>query len=211
MTTMTRRQTNGRERALLVLFEQYYDSYRDDRNKGGDNDGQQLWIKAHMVTCDPDGSSISNSSRWGDDGEPRTKGIISDDLHGFWVRCTADRRDGLVRYENQKVEYADLLTIDSRHAAGMVKVFKTVERDMEKAAHKYGWHTSTGQYIVRVASAIGATRIIVRKPDMTPGSTYDENAAYYDHYAPHDALAVINLRIAGWAAGAREIQAVRSY
>lgn len=209
---MAGRGFGERERALLVLIEQVYDPYRDDRAGGGTRDGQQLVVKAHAVTCEIDGSNIRNGSHYDEPGHV-IKGISGDDLQGFWARCSADREDGEIRYEHQKVEYADtLMTINGQRAAGMVKVFKAVERTLERLAHKYGWHTSSGQYLVRVAQAIGATRIIVRKRDATmPGSTYDENAACYAHYEPSAALDVVNARIAEWAAGATEQQAPRLY
>ena len=205
---MTRSGTDQRQRALLVNFEQYYDSYLDDRPKGGTKDGQQLHIKAYVVSCENDGSAIRNGG-W-DDREPVILGITGDDLQGFQIRCSATREDSKVRHTTERPEYSEIMSIDSRRAMGMVKVFKVIERRLAKFQQANGWHTTTGQYIVRVASALGATRIIIPRYGVTlPGHTYDDNASCYEHFARSEAEGVIDRRIAAWAEGASERQAVR--
>lgn len=54
------------------------------------------------------------------------------------------------------VEYRDVFAIDRRSAERMAKTLKTIETRMAKLADKFGHPATFGQYLARVANAIGA-------------------------------------------------------
>jgi hypothetical protein len=68
------------------------------------------------------------------------------------------------------VEYKDVYSVDARRAAKMAHTLKTIDARLEKHADKYGRPATFGQYVARVADAIGADAIVfVRDAETATG------------------------------------------
>jgi hypothetical protein len=200
------KQANGVQRVLIVSFSQWYDSYTDNVPGGGSNDGQQLRVVGCFGTCNADGSEIRNASYL----EDFKHSISGDMLEGFRVRCTAERSEGELRREGQKVEYYNVLTVNKMQARGMAKVFDAVERGLEKAAERDGWYENAGQYLSRVARSVGATRILIQKKSLDSRSGLYEWDQYVN-LSLREAVNMINSRMRDWAGGAHEQQSQIGY
>jgi hypothetical protein len=202
------KQANGIQRALVVNFSQWYDTYTDDTSRGGTKDGQQLRVTATVVTCNADGTHIRGTS-YLEDFKHALGGEVFEDMR---VRCIADRRDGALQYESQKVEFYHVLTIDASRVKRMAKAIAAIERGLDRAAKLDGWHENSGQYITRVARSIGATRILLLKryADTRYGD-YDANQHQYINLSLGDAVNAINSRMRTWAGGADEQQSQIGY
>jgi hypothetical protein len=71
------------------------------------------------------------------------------------------------------VAYCDVYKVDRSAAEQMAKTLTTIERRMAKTQAKYGNAVTFGQYLARVAEAIGATAIVV--PLTSHGWSYSDN------------------------------------
>jgi hypothetical protein len=73
-----------------------------------------------------------------------------------------------------QVRYHDVYAVDERMARHMAQTLTTIRKRMEHATAKYGRPTTYGQFVARVAQAIGATAF-VRQTGEWRGSSYSDN------------------------------------
>lgn len=87
-------------------------------------------------------------------------------LHLDHLRVTSQGNDSdgaRRRLYGWEVEYRDVYTVDRREAARMHKTLTAVERKLDALNDRYGRPATFGAYLLRVAAALGATRIVLPK------------------------------------------------
>lgn len=173
---------DGRVRGLMVSFVQEYDTYRDTTTGGGDNDGYTLEVRGSTVTYVPGGSDMK--SEW---SSPNGLGSF------FAVGQTTRRENGSPIHCT--VEYRDLIRVSRFEARQMVKVFDKVDRAMLKADERDGYHKTIGQYLARVARAVGATEIAMERSDNNGRGVLSDHTVVMSLGAGVDA---IDSRINAW-------------
>jgi hypothetical protein len=189
---------DGKVRSLFVSFEQEYDSYNDTSTGGGNNDGYVLEVSGLTVTHDVDGTEMR--SEWSSPnglGSLRVYGRTSRREGGSPIRCG--------------VEYRDMRQVTANEARQMVKVFDKIERSLSKADERDGYHKTIGQYLSRVARAVGATLIVFEKHGaVSTGGSYDGDRDNYVFLSLGNAVDAIDSRINLWVEKKqRERNAVR--
>jgi hypothetical protein len=189
----------GQRRSLMVSFEQEYDAYWDNSTGGGDNDGYILEVRGSTVVSDADGSNIK--SEWSSPSG----------LGSFWAVARTLRRDG-GDPSSCKVEYRDLIRVSAFEAKQMVKVFDKVERALAKADERDGYHKTIGQYLSRVARAVGATSIVFLKAGVSQRGGFDTMCDDYVWLNLGHAVDAIDSRINLWVERKQaEYQKARAY
>jgi len=176
---------NDRKRALFVTFTQEYDSYSDQSTQGGEDDGYRLEVSGMTVIHELDGSDMR--SEWSSSnglGSFKVIGRTSRKEHGKPIRCG--------------VEYRDMTVVSANDAKQMVKVFATVENALAKADERDGYYRTIGQYMARVARAVGATSIIFDKPGSVSRGSYDANSDQHVWLKLGHAVDAIDSRINLW-------------
>lgn len=190
-------------RALaLTLFNDRYDSY--SRTHSAE-------LQFSVVRCSSYGTEIRGVSDWDQDV---FAGISDGALYGF--RVTSWLEAGISTYygdadpvtDEYRVKrrqwgesygYHDLSRIDLRQAEAMAKVLKLVGKRLEKFREEEGQYESFGQYVARVARAIGASILLVQKnfERMTSRSSAWADNGYVAHRLGDGAFA-INCRVDDW-------------
>lgn len=94
------------------------------------------------------------------------------DLHQLMVNSQGDNGSSERHLYGWEVEYRDLFSIDLRKAQQMAKTLATIEKRIDALNEKYGRPGTFGTYLLRVADAIGATRIVW--PQGVERSSYSE-------------------------------------
>jgi len=101
-----------------------------------------------------------------EDGRPRYfvvacgENIVSGlDLAGLMISCQIDKHAGDSPSYAWCVEYRDIFSVDMPRAQSMAKTLAAIERRMSKMYDLEGSPKSYGQFVNRVARAIGAAGI----------------------------------------------------
>jgi len=94
-------------------------------------------------------------------------------LDGLMVNSQGCSRDTTRHLYGFEIEYRDVFSVDARTAERMHKTLSTIERKMSKLADQWGRPATFGQYLLRVAAALGATRIVLPRKDARDGSYAD--------------------------------------
>lgn len=107
---------------------------------------------------DPDVNSdtIRNMGGYGADSAPN--GLYLDDLY---VNSQGNDDDATRHLYGWEVEYRNVYTVDARKARQMADTLETINKRMDKLETKYGRPATIGAYLLRVADAIGATRMVL--------------------------------------------------
>jgi hypothetical protein len=176
----------GQQRALLVSFQQEYDAYSDTSSYGPDgNDGMTLEVNGATVLYDADGSNM------------RSEWSSPNGLGSFWAVGRTSRREGGSPI-SCGVEYRNLNRVLAHEARQMVKVFDRVERSLAKTDERDGYHKTIGQYLARVARAVGATSIVFLKPGSVQRGGFDTSRNDYVYLSLGQAVDAIDSRINLW-------------
>jgi hypothetical protein len=102
-------------------------------------------------------------------------------LYGLEVGSQGNERQGYSGTPNPDpklygfdVLYRDVYSIDTRMAGRMAKTLKRVDAKLAKLYDERGYTTSFGEYVTRVATAIGAKTLVFAKGPEWPGWSYTE-------------------------------------
>lgn len=94
-------------------------------------------------------------------------------LHNLRISCqgNVEQRDrGVYAWET---EYYEASYIDLPRVRAMAKTLETIDRGMKRMAKEWGDPSTYGQYVLRVAKAIGAKELIFQSK-RCKGRSYDE-------------------------------------
>jgi hypothetical protein len=97
------------------------------------------------------------------------------------------------------VEYRNVFSVDRQSAEGMAKTLAAIERRMEAIAVKYGQPATFGAYLLRMADAIGATRIVIPAGEIR--SSYDDRQ--HRVLSLDDGAYAVDRLVANWVAETR--------
>lgn len=101
--------------------------------------------------------------------EVQSLGMYEDEtFNGLWldglkVRSQGADRDTPRHLYGFKVDFHEVYSVDLRKAQKMVKTLSTLDKRMEKLDQKFGRVDSFSAYLLRVAAALGATRLVISK------------------------------------------------
>lgn len=100
------------------------------------------------------------------------------DLSDLYIGSQGCDEDSPRRLYGWEIHYRDVHSIDRRRAERMARTLKSIEARMERTNAKYGRATTFGGYVLRVADAIGATRIVLREASekASRGWSYDHSS-----------------------------------
>lgn len=184
----------GQERGLMVTFSQDYDTHRDNTPAGGNEDGYTLEVKGYTVTFEAEGANMRSEY-----SSPHGYGSF------FAVGRTTRRHEG--KPLSCDVEYRDLYRVKAFEVAAMAKVFGRVERSMAKADDQDGYYKTIGQYIARVARALGCAYIVIERDQMAPSlGSLDSNRGNYVFLKPGHGTDAIDSQISLWVEKKLEVR-----
>jgi len=167
MAKQTKRTTGPR--LGLLISEERDRSWRD-----------YYHVRATVVVIDP----TADEMRRIDQGErlsipyervrncsdERIGGLLLNNLRVDSQGCGDDETRHLYGFD---CRYHDVYTIDRTTAEAMGKTLRAIDTRLDKLAAKYGAPATFGQYLARVAEAIGATAMVTRESGSS--SSYSEN------------------------------------
>lgn len=153
-----------------------------------DRDGGYYHIEAGVVTID-DAGKIRNA------GDDAIGGLF---LKDFQITSQGNDHDTPRRLYAWEVSY-DPFRVEASDARRIVKTFDAIERRMTKLETTVGRPVTFGQYVARVAHAIGATAIVWPRGERAPGwSTYDDARHHIGTLA--DGIEKVDAMVRAWAA-----------
>jgi hypothetical protein len=74
-----------------------------------------------------------------------------------------------------EIEYREPISVRLREAERMAKTLRTIHRKLDKLREKYGDPPTYGAFLLRVADAVGAIKIIAYADPHRIRSSYDDN------------------------------------
>src|SRR5262245_11096572 len=122
-------------------------------------------VLAYPVTIGPNAWEIrcrdDGSYTYPDITHSTSRNTGSDKVNGLYLDCfrvtsQGNHSDDHRHLYGWECRYQEPYAVDLRQAEGMYKTLTTIEKRLEKLAEKYGRPTTFGQYLARVADAIGA-------------------------------------------------------
>jgi hypothetical protein len=190
-TTVAKRTTSDstpeQPRYLLLTEERTNDSYL----------GRYFKMTARVVT---DKYEHGQRLAWGvDDGYG--DGLL---YSGLRAGCQGDDnsalRDVEPVYGYRDVEYHDVYSVDARKARRMLKTLETVERKLTKLGETRGYCRSWGEYVGRLAEALGCAGIVVDR-----GAAREQTHGYrYDWQSIGDGINAANNAVWRWQRDTKE-------
>lgn len=126
-------------------------------------------------------------------------------VSGLRVSCQGDERSQLREHDpvyGFEVEYAEVHALRVREARRMLKTLEYVERKLRKQYDTRGSVKTYGEYVGRVAEALGCKGIAVQKTDKQ----YQLSGYRWDWYSIGDGVNQVNNRIWRWVREAQERQ-----
>jgi hypothetical protein len=139
------------------------------------------------------GSSIRNMSTYDEPGEGGPK-LDSLTVEAFGYTAGDGSRDA-----NQwTTYYREVQYVTRVKAEGMARTLRTIERGLEKADFTHGYAQDFGEYVARVAHALGITTLVIRV-DANRASSYDDMSFTFNSMGA--GVDVIRRHIGAWLAG----------
>lgn len=151
---------------------------------------------ASVVTDGPEGIRNCEWTRGGN--RESAEGIFVDDLEVYSQGQNESRRcdDGSPNLYAWEVHFKPY-SVDDRRAKHMAETFRTLDRKMAKLAEQFGRPVTYGQYLGRVALALGCATFIF--PTGPSSSSYAERS--HRRYNLQDGIAQADFLVHRWAEG----------
>jgi hypothetical protein len=110
----------------------------------------------------------------------RVRNVGDDTIHGLYLkdlRASSQGTDADIqrRLYAWDCEFKEVHSVDRRKADAMAKTLAAIERRTEKLAIRFGGAATFGQYVGRIAEAIGAETFVFADEKQRGGWSYEDN------------------------------------
>ena len=138
-----------------------------------------FYLSAYPVTVSAHELEVRNVESWSLFGQPTgpfAPMALADlrvSAHSMFYHSYSDNEPERFSLIGWNTEYRDVFSIDARRARTMVKTLDAIEKKLAAKEAADGRPESFGRYLIRVAAAIGATKIVIKTAGNS--SSYDRN------------------------------------
>lgn len=123
-------------------------------------------IHAHVVTVPPSGETVGYIDSYDTVGKLWMQGLT--------VKSQGNQSDTDKRLYGFDVVYRNMYEVDTREAGRIAHTLQTIQKRMDRLSDKFGRPTTFGQFMGRVANAIGAKFIVFESQRSNPGLQFLE-------------------------------------
>ena len=146
--------------------------------------GPQLRVSATFVKMTDEGIRNPSDSSY-DDAEVGFADLeISGTMDALSVRN--EEADRPAHLYGSGPEYRRPFSVDMRRAKAMASTLARIERGEAKLTERFGYPSSFGERLTRIADALGVTTFLVRQGDSPTDGSYD--SMVFDTRTPSDAI-----------------------